>query len=219
MPVLLPVVAFLKQHWRGAAVVAGLLVAFCAGRLTGHRPVVTKTTTIATVTQAKSAEQKTAVDVEVKQADTEKHDDRITKIDTVTKKPDGTMVETKEEIDDVSGVDARSLDDSARMASDTKTAQSTTHQTETQAITVAPHASDAPLRESPWELTLGAGVPVKLGAPFVGEPFGMVELSRTVGHVPFLGWPLYMGVWFDLDFDGKNPTVGGSVGVGLPGLP
>lgn len=209
---------FARAHWRGLGIVALALVCFAAGRLSGNRKPEVRTV-VQTVT-VKDTTQKTetvaqAQDHREEQTDTQK--DVIKDIDTI-KHPDGT-VETKEEIQEVSGVDERSLDDSAKQVAQSSVTHTQETQRVTQTTTIAPKASDAPTRESPWELSLGVGVPLRAGMPPVAEPYGVLELSRLVGHVPLLGWPLYLGAWGELDFAGKNPAIGASVAVGLPGLP
>lgn len=187
MPVyLLPVLAFLKAHWRPCAAAALLVAAFVGGRWSVPKP------TTKVETRVEYRDRVVTQIVEKKADDRQTAKTVVVYRDRVTHK-DGT-IEEKTSVQKTQGTAEHHTDG----IDTTTTATRAGTETSTKTVTAAPPA---------WSVSVSLGVPVALKAPFVGTPFVVGEVDRRV-------WgPLYLGAWGSVDIHGKNPVAGLSMGV------
>jgi len=195
----------LREHWRPAAVVAGLALAFVAGRLTGATPIaveerVTSTTTASATTTATAAAATTATAT----AAGERVVTRIIYRDRLTTAADGTT--TAEHEVELSGAH----DITAATAGIQQATTSTTTGTETlQAVATAERETRPVLPR--WRVGAMAGaqlVPLALPPALV---VGVHLEARVFG-------PLWAGAWAMADplAPGRNAQAGLSLTIEVP---
>lgn len=173
----------LKTHWRAVAVVVAVCLAFAAGRFATPTKVLTKDKVV-------YQDRVVTKTVEVKGED--KTVDHVVYVDrSVVTHPDGSTVHR-----DITRTERDTGDRTTEVARSTNSQTTTRVEEHTKLV-----EHDAPR----WVASIGIGVPLVLKMPPVGTPFFLAEASYR-----FAG-PFYVGPWFTLDLDGKNPALGVSV--------
>lgn len=196
-PVLIPVQAFAKKHWRGIAIVLALTFAFVSGRYSVPTKVVetsSKKDTQLSIKEKQTSTQETTVKERDVKTKTDRH-----YVETIDRKPSGEVIITKK------------LDtDTAKTTDNVQSKQDSKVETQTQVVykdrevvTTKTVTRDAPK----WTVTAALGVPIGLKEPILGTPFVVGSVSHTI-------WgPLWIGIFGSLNIKGQGPTVGGSLGA------